>query len=559
MTTADVDEVPGPDPVTGVEEAEAVPPRRSVGQRLGAQWFAIAVVAFSTLAHLWQLGRRPLAHDEAIDAWFSWAARGFRVIEYDPVYHGPLRFYLEGFVLEHFGTTPGWTRAVAALAGIAATVLIACQQRLLGRFGAPFAALLFTISPTILTVTRTGREDSLTGLVSLGLLLVVAHALIEPRARHVVGAAALLAVSFGLKESTFIFGLAGACFFAGLAVTAVVRRDGAARAFFSGLRRVGTLPWMWATVVFIAIFMVVFTSMFRYGDGFVSGLIDGVRYWWSQHDVGRGSQRWFFYGTIYGGYEWLLLATAALGVVVTVRRRSVVGAWFMTMAVVQFAVFSWAGEKFAWLALHPLLPAVLLAGLGAEAVRGRLSQPRRGVQLSRAAVVGFTAVLALGTFVAAMRPAITDGDDARELLVTVQTSHQVRDLTDELSAARRRGTLGPILIDQRDGGSWPWAWYLHDLSDVAYVTVDPTQPLPEGYDAYIVSAYGDPPPVPDGYVIERYPFRVWWLPDYDDVALGDVARWMFTRDTWSPTATIDQYLIIKPEAGVQVEAPVAAD
>ncbi|HEX6659053.1 MAG TPA: flippase activity-associated protein Agl23, partial [Ilumatobacter sp.] len=343
--------------------------------RLRAQPLTIAVIALSTIAHTWQLGRRPMAHDEAIDAWFSWQARGTGIIRYDPVYHGPLRFYLEGFVLDHFGISPGWTRAIAAIAGIAATIMIATSQRLLGRFGAPFAALLFAISPTILTVTRTGREDSLTGLVSLALLLVIANGLKEPRPRHIVGAGALLAVSFTLKETTFIFGLAGACFFVGLAAVAVLKPAGQARSFFQRLRGIGTLPWMWSTIVFIAILMVVFTSAFRYGAGFTSGLVDGIKYWWSQHEVGRGSQRSFFYGTIYAGYEWLLLSVAAVGAIVTVRRRSVVGAWFATMAVAQFALYSWAGEKFAWLALHPLIPAVLLAGLGAQAVFDRLQQP----------------------------------------------------------------------------------------------------------------------------------------------------------------------------------------
>ena len=192
---------------------------------------------------------------------------------------------------------------------------------------------------------------------------------------------------------------------------------------------------MWSTIVFIAILMVVFTSAFRYGAGFTAGLVDGVKYWWSQHDVGRGSQRAFFYGTIYVGYEWLLLGVAAIGAVVTVRRRSVVGAWFATMAIVQFAVYSWAGEKFAWLALHPLIPAVLLAGLGAQAVFDRLQQPRESVALKRRLLAGSTALLALLTVVAAVRPAITDGADPRELLVTVQTSDSVPDLTDRMAAA----------------------------------------------------------------------------------------------------------------------------
>ena len=79
-------------------------------ERLRANALTIAVIVLSVIAHTWELGRRPMAHDEAIDAWFSWQARGTGIIKYDPVYHGPLRFYLEGFVLDHFGTTPGWTR-----------------------------------------------------------------------------------------------------------------------------------------------------------------------------------------------------------------------------------------------------------------------------------------------------------------------------------------------------------------------------------------------------------------------------------------------------------------
>ncbi|MCU1358912.1 MAG: putative coding region [Ilumatobacteraceae bacterium] len=528
--------------------------------RMRSNLAVIAIIALSTVLHLWQLGRRPLAHDEAIDAFFSWQARSGGVIKYDPVYHGPLRFYIEGFVLDHIGTTPGWTRLVAALAGIAATIVIATSRRLLGRFGAPCAALLFTISPTILTVTRTGREDSLTGLVSLGLLLVVANALIEPRPRHIVGAFALLAISFTLKETTFIFGLAAACFLIGLAVTALLRRQGQASSLFAALRRIGRLPWMWGTVVFIAIFMTVFTSAFRYGEGFESGLIDGIQYWWSQHGVGRGSQHWFFYGTIYAGYEWLLIGAAVVGLVVTIRRRSVVGAWFATMALVQFSLYSWAGEKFAWLALHPLIPAVLLGGLGMQVVCEWVLEhrPQRVMSTRLITSMATAMVLIVLTSIVAVRPAITDGADPRELLVTVQTSTAVPALTDRLAAARRRGTLGPILIDNRDSGAWPWAWYLHDFVDVGYQDIDPTLPLPEGFDAYVVSASTDPPVVPDGYVIERFALRRWWLPDYGHVSVGDIVRWFGTRHTWSPTASSDQFLIVKKSAGVAAADSVAA-
>lgn len=523
----------------GAAQAAAPPSWMSRLRPARPRPWTVAVIAVSSVLHLWRLGLRPLAHDEAIDAYFSWQARSGAVMRYDPAYHGPLRFYLEGFVLRFLGTTPGWTRLVAALAGIAATVLVARSVRTLGRVGAPVAALAFAISPTVLTVTRTGREDSLVVFVSLGLLLVLARALVAPAPRHLVAAGALLATSFALKETTFLFGFAAFCFVVGLLVRAALRADSESRRAVVRLIALGRQPLMWSATMFLLVFLFVFTSAFGYSHGFSSGLLDGVRYWWSQHDVRRGSQRWFFYATIYGAYESLLLGLAGVGLVVTVRRRSLIGAWFATMAGVQFALYSWAGEKFAWLAVHPLLPAVLLAGLGAQALAERCTRTVHRRVLG--AALGLTA---FGTAVVAVRPAITDGADPRELLVTVQTSTDVPAIVDRLAAGQRDGSIGRILVDGRDSGSWPWAWYLHGFHDVAYQTVDPTA-LPEGYDAMIVSAADGPVRVRAGYTVERFALRRWWLPDYDHVGLGDIVRWYVTRETWNSTASSDQYLIIR--------------
>ncbi len=502
-----------------------------------------AVVALSVFAHLWKLGVRPLAHDEAIDAWFSWQARHGGVMRYDPVYHGPLRFYLEGVVLNVFGTSPGWTRAVAATAGIASTVVIAGSRQILGRIGAPLAALVFTISPTVLTVTRTGREDSLVGLVSLAILIIVAQALIEPRQHHLIALGALLAASMALKETTFIFGFAGACCFAAVFVTAWRRPDGGAGQFARSLSALGRYAWLWTVAVFVLVFVLVFTSALRYPEGFESGLLDGIRYWWGQHDVGRGGQRWTFYLSILGGYEWLILVLAGAGLTVTVRRRSMVGAWFTGMAVIQLVIYSWAGEKFAWLALHPTIPLVLLAGIGIQAI----AEDVVDVGGRRAFGAAF-ALVAIGTATIAVRPAITDGADPRELLVTVQTSVDVPIIDRRLAAGARNGTIDSILVDDSDSGSWPWVWYLYDQPGVEYATVDPTQPLPGTFDAYIVSAAVAAPAVPDGYSIERFRLRVWWLPDYPTAGIGDLAAWFTTRRTWNPTGSSDQYLIIREAA-----------
>jgi uncharacterized protein (TIGR03663 family) len=515
-----------------------MPPAVSEQQR---RWAAVAAVTtISAILHFWDLGRRPLHHDESIDAWFSWQARNGGVMRYDPVYHGPLRFYLEGIVLRIFGTGAYQARIVAATAGVATSALIAGSTRTLGRVGAPVAGLAFTISPTILTVTRTGREDSLVGLVSVGLLLVVARILIAPRSVHLVVAGGLLAVSFGLKETTFIFGFAAFVFVVGFGVVAWRWPNGGCRAAVRRLAAFDRVPWMWASIVFVVTFIVIFTSGFRYPEGFESGLLDGLRYWWSQQDVARGSQRAFFYTVIYAAYEWLLLALAIAGAIVTVRRRSLIGAWFLTMAVVQFALYTWASERFAWLALHPLLPTVLLGGLGAEAISKRIAEwspPRLA-----AAGVGAAVAVAL-TIVVGARPAITDGADPRELLVTVQTSQDVPAVADQLRDGSRDGTIDSIVIDSTGGGSWPWVSYLHGLDNVGYLAVD-QESLPDA-DAIVVLAGAEAPAIPEGYTAQRFRLREWWLPDYDNASIGDAVRWLLTREPWSPTGSTDQYLIMR--------------
>lgn len=503
------------------------------------RWQVVAAItALSAVLHLWKLGQRPLAHDEAIDAFFSWQARSGGVMEYDPVYHGPLRFYLEGAVLRWVGTGAFEARLVAATAGIVATALLASARSVLGRVGAPVAGLVFAVSPTVLTVTRTGREDSLVVLCGVALLLLVAHALTAPRPAHLVAAGALLAATFALKETAFLLCLNVVVFLVLMGVVAVIW-DGRCRAAFRRIGALGTQPWLWCAMSFALVFMVVYTSGFRYAGGLESGMFDGVRYWWGQHDVGRGGQPSFFYLAIYGAYEWLAVGLAVVGLVATVRRRSLVGAWFAAIGIGHVVLFSWAGEKFAWLAVHPLVPLILLGGLGAQAIADRVE----GTSWAKVPAAVGAALLVLTGFVA-VRPAITDGADPRELLVTVQTSVDVPPLATRLREARADGTIESIVVDQKGGGAWPWSWYLHGVDDVGFASLDPAD-LPTDYDAIVLLADGDPPEVPEGYRLERFRLREWWVPDYDAASMGDLARWFFTREVWSPTASADQWLLIR--------------
>ncbi|MCB0961411.1 MAG: hypothetical protein KDB04_18040, partial [Acidimicrobiales bacterium] len=60
------------------------------------------------------LSDRPMHHDESLDAWFSWRIWRGEPYRYDPVYHGPLRFYLTAGIFQLLGDGEATARYLAA-------------------------------------------------------------------------------------------------------------------------------------------------------------------------------------------------------------------------------------------------------------------------------------------------------------------------------------------------------------------------------------------------------------------------------------------------------------
>ena len=129
------------------------------------------------------LANFPYHPDEAIHAWFA-SADVFRTYRYDPIYHGPVMYYLTAFtytlfqgifrILEPFGIhLPGandyTARLVPSLLGIGvlATILYGPMRRWIGARGALWALALVAISPVIVTYSRRLLHDSLVLLLTL--------------------------------------------------------------------------------------------------------------------------------------------------------------------------------------------------------------------------------------------------------------------------------------------------------------------------------------------------------------------------------------------------------
>ena len=164
----------------------------------------IALVALALVLRLVTLGDKPFHHDESQDAYFSWILYSGGGYKYDPLLHGPLRFYLISLIYLLFGVGNFTARLAPALMGTAMVALPFFLRRQLGRLAAFSAAVLLCLCPSYLYFSRFTREDIYFACLTLALMVAVFRFLAHPRPWQPALILGLLAASFATKETTFI-------------------------------------------------------------------------------------------------------------------------------------------------------------------------------------------------------------------------------------------------------------------------------------------------------------------------------------------------------------------
>jgi uncharacterized protein (TIGR03663 family) len=517
------------------------------GERLAyAAVFAVALVL--RVVHL---ADKPFHHDESLHAWFSWLLATGQHFHYDPAYHGPVQQYVVASLYFLGGVGDFTARLGPALVGTVLTVLPYFLRRQLGSVAAFSASVVFCISPSYLYFSRFVREDIYAACITLGLIVLVFRFLERPRRWHPAAILGLLAVSFATKESTYITVFVIGSFFL-LAAGYEARRargtgqPAASARLVATVRSVGLDAWIWGAATFAFVFTILFTFFLLEPKGLRDGLYDAISYWLSQNDVNRGGQPWFYYLFLTPLYELPVVLLGAVGIVAALRRRTLFRLFLVWTFVLSLIIYSWAGERMPWLILHPLLPLVLLAGIGFQAL-WRRSTWTRGVAAAGAAA-GAAFLMWGSVSVSYDHPA-----DPAEILVFTQTSADVPPIVDELSAIDRRvqaasGRPASVYVEGVGGSDWPWAWYLRNLS---WISVDPKRPRSAtAADALLLTDPGTVRrlrPVLTGYRGRRFKLREWWVVDYGGASPGDVWRWFVRREAWSEKGALYQWFYVRKD------------
>ncbi len=490
-------------------------------------------------------------HDESLDAFFAWQLLTEGAYSYDPVYHGPLRFYLTAGLFKVLGETEAVARTLAALSGVALVALMGATRRWLGNVGSLAAATLVAFSPSMLYFSRFGREDMVFAVLELAILLLVLAWMRDPAPWHPPVLGAVLAAAFATKETSYIVVAVLGLYLGFLVALELLdrrrNRPSADGGVYAALVAPGRRALLWGLAAFVFTFAVLFSVGFTDLGGIWDGAVEGLRYWMSQQPVNRGSQPWPYYLAILVGYELPILVLAGGGVVVALRRSDPARGLIVWTAFAYLVIYSWASERFPWLVVHPLVPIILLAGLGAQA----LWEAARRRRVPRPIFLVGAAALVAVLFAISVPVVYREPTNPRQLLVAVQTSPElleVRERLESLYAAAPEGRPPVVVIDTSDSATWPWAWYLREWP-VEWRDLAAEPAAATGADVVLsLAANVDRLPVPPGgWEVEPYEHRVWWLPAWGTGGAGDWLGWLTRRETFGDVGALDAVELRAPQ------------
>jgi uncharacterized protein (TIGR03663 family) len=499
-------------------------------------WLALLAVAF--LLRVIALGARPFHHDESIHAWAANRLVTEGHYKYDPVYHGPVQYYMVGLALEieslfanPKAMVPGEgdaaARMPAALGGVA---LVALALLLRPRFGpatALVAGALLAVSPNLLYYTRFCREDVWSLLGTAGGFLFLDSWVRESRLRDLALSALFFAIAFASKENFYVLGA--------MMVPSIIvswAEPGRGLDVWNRLRRLidflekHGVAVAAALLLFLDVSIVLYTVFLNHpGSG--TPFIEAISYWWGQHKVERVSGPKTYYLPRILQYEFAIVVPAFVLILGRWRSLSAVDRFLAGWGVSSLGMYAYLGEKTPWLIVHQVLPFVPLAAKAWVEGWERSRSWRTAGVLAGVVTVWFSLQLSF------IYPAITPAVPKAESVIYVQTTPELLDLRDRILAYGRVGEVPAAIVAGESG--WPMSWYLRHAPvnwEMPKGDLHPPIVLCDPGQAERAAAALGP-----GYVREPdVPFRAWWIPETAWKPLapkpGDLLRYLATRRVW---------------------------
>ena len=396
-------------------------------------------------------------HDEAIHAWFAYDLITSGTYLYDPVYHGPLLYYLTGAAFLIFGASDVVARLLPAVFG--ATIIplfwVLYRNGWMKKDQAVFAALFFALSPSMVYFSRFLRHDIFQLFFTVTLLVLLLLYLDKGRWLYAIGAAASAASGLCLKEDMPVTLLIFASFFIVMLLTGRIQLPRSwKRDLLSGL------------LVMAGIGAFCYSTFFTHPEMILLAPGKAISHWLGVQGECRICGAPWYYLLLLVVYEIPILLLAVFGIWqwgikqsgfsavrsgisrylkkvsrghVSVRYQGIddkplfLFLFALFWAVLSVLFYAYVGEKVPWLLIHQLFPIIILASFGLT---------------GRKTLLGLLACLFLLGITCHV---CYSAADMNEPIVQTQNSEDLRHVMDLISASQ----MSVVTTD----AYWPFPWY----------------------------------------------------------------------------------------------------
>lgn len=183
--------------------------------RIRPGWYGVAfalIVLIALILRLWGLDGRAMHYDESLHLHYSWSLAVGDGYSHSPWMHGPFQVHLTAFMFKLFSDSDFTGRLAYALFGAILVALPYFFRDHIGRGGALIAAVLLTLSPSVLYLSRLGRNEILMAVWAVAILILLWRYMNDGKDRYLYMLAAVLALAFASKETAYFlvatFGIA---------------------------------------------------------------------------------------------------------------------------------------------------------------------------------------------------------------------------------------------------------------------------------------------------------------------------------------------------------------
>lgn len=498
-------------------------------------YFVLAVAILAVVSRFIILGLRPIHHDEGMLAYFAWKLARFGEYTYTPQIHAPILFYAQAILFLIFGEATAVLRAGPAIFGVILVLIPLFFTKQLGKTAAFAISIIILTSPLILYYSRFLVHTSMVIVFWLLMLIALWQFIKTLQSINLYLMAVFLALSFCVSETTYI--LVAAMFVSGLIVFTIDKQR--AKNFLIRLKnffKKNYLELLSAFLLFVLIWILIYGVGLSNPKSLLISLPNpfdpnsSLGFWLAQHPKRLGDQKWHYYINLMVLYEPIVIV-GFLGALYNVfKQKNVFYQFLIFLALTVFAGFSYAGEKFPWLFLCPLILFVLPAGIY---FGENLKKFRWWWKL-------LLGVLFLFSLFNAIRLNYVNYANTTEMAVYVQTPNaaveKIQPIIDECEKNKIKDC---VAIEQKI--TWPLSWMFKN-SSYLFVGSDANVKPATKY-IFVSSESKSSFSQPKNWKVEKYFLRDWWLAETCDRTrcIDDQLKYFLFRDIWSPKGGYDVY------------------